>query len=177
MRQFKMYLIAACSVICLTVAGQDKKDNMAIGAHINQFQNNFGVGMHIISPYFANKKMAVRAAGNLQWLQHATNTETTWSPYGNIQLGLRCRHEIIEDKIFIYGEGGGVLLLPNNDFSSYKTVKGGYGLFGFEFKVNHCMGYFIELGGMGTNAKADRLPLNPIYSNGFTSSVGFRINL
>lgn len=113
----------------------------------------------------------------MQWHQHPENNTTSWSPYGNIQLGIRSRHAIIEDKIFIYGEGGGTLLLPNSDFSSYNTVKGGYGLFGFEFKANPTFGYFIELGGMGTGAKADRLPSKPIYSNGFTSTVGFRINL
>jgi len=177
MRHFNGLFTALVFMVCLTAAAQDKKDNLAVGAHISQFQQNFGVGAHVISPYFANKKMAVKAAANLQWLQHTALDETTWTPYGNVQLGLRCRHEILEDKIFIYGEGGGVLLLPNNEFSSYKTVKGGYGLFGFEFKGSQSMGYFIELGGMGTGAKADRLSNKPIYSQGFTSSVGFRINL
>jgi hypothetical protein len=34
--------------------------------------------------------------------------------------------------------------------------------------------YFIELGGVGTGANADKVTGNPIYSNGFLISVGFR---
>jgi hypothetical protein len=37
--------------------------------------------------------------------------------------------------------------------------------------------YFIELGAVGTGAKADKLPTNPIYSNGFLMSVGFRFHV
>lgn len=178
MKKLKICFVAVLCLISTTVLmAQDKTNNLAIGFNINQFQNDFGVGLHVISPYFANNKVALKVGGNVQWLQHAENNQTTWSPYGNIQVGIRSRHSVVEDKIFIYGEGGGVLLLPDSEFSSYKTVKGGYGLFGFEFKANHAIGYFVELGGMGTGAKADKVPLKPLYSNGFMSSVGLRINL
>ena len=51
------------------------------------------------------------------------------------------------------------------------------GLLGFEFLANQRLSYFVELGGMGTGAKADKTPLKPIYSNGFTASTGIRFRL
>jgi hypothetical protein len=58
----------------------------------------------------------------------------------------------------LYTEAGGVILFPNNDFSD-DIAFGGYGLFGFEF-FTHRMSpvtYFIEAGGMGTSASAEKL--------------------
>lgn len=166
--------------VCVVYSGafaQSGADKMSIGFHISQYQRDFGIGVHLISPYFLNSKMAVKVAGNLQWLEHNDGAETTWSPYGNFQLGIRARQSIIEDKLFIYGEGGTVMLVPNSDFSSERYVVGGYGFFGFEFKPSSSFGYFIELGGMGTGAKADKVVAKPIYSNGFLTNVGFRIGL
>ncbi|MBX3252512.1 MAG: hypothetical protein KF862_00115 [Chitinophagaceae bacterium] len=102
--------------------------------------------------------------------------QTTWSPYGSFRLGIRGRQPVIEEKIYLYGEGGSTLLLPNSTFSTEKTHWGGYGLFGFEFRATRQFGYYLELGTMGTGAKADKVPATPIYANGFTSSVGCRIN-
>ena len=51
---------------------------------------------------------------------------------------------------------------------------GGYGLFGFEFFMNSRNNYFIEIGGVGTGAVADKVANSPIYSNGLLINVGFR---
>jgi len=154
-----------------------ERNNFALGFNINQFQNDIGIGVHIISPYCANNSVALKLGGNFEWFQHTDNNETIWTPYQNIQIGFRGRHAIIENKIFMYGEGGTVLLLPNSKFSTKETVFGGYGLFGFEFLANQRLSYFVELGGMGTEAKADKIPSKPIYSNGFTASTGLRFRL
>ena len=37
--------------------------------------------------------------------------------------------------------------------------------------------YFIEIGGIGTGATADKVANKPIYSNGLMLSTGFRIYL
>lgn len=155
--------------------GQSPVNKVGIGFNINQIQNDFGLGLHLVSPYFANGKAAVRVGGNLQWHQHQQGNEITWSPYGNVFVGIRGRQYIIEDKIYIYGEGGALVLLPNSAFSSEKTRPGGYGLFGFEFYASPNFSYFVELGGLGAGARADKLPAKPIYSNGFITSVGFRV--
>lgn len=159
----------------LEIDGQGRPNKIEFGFNLNQFQEDFGVGIHLISPYFIHSKVAVRAGVNLQWFEYFNGTETTWSLYQNFQFGLRARNSIIENKLFIYGEGGIVTILPNTDFSSKSNEFGGYGLFGFEFKPSSKFGYFIELGGVGTGAKADELAIQPIYSNGFLTNVGFRI--
>lgn len=154
-----------------------EKNSVGIGLNLNQFQNDFGIGIHVVSPYFFNNSVAVKLGGNIQWLQHANVNETTWNPYGNMQVGFRGRHSIIENTLFVYGEGGTVLLVPTSTLSNRQTIVGGYGLLGFELLANNRLSYFIELGGMGTDAKADKLISKPIFSNGFTISTGVRFRL
>ncbi len=156
--------------------GQSPENKTGLGFNVNRFQNDFGLGLHLVSPYFANSKAAVRIGGNLQWFEYVDeNEEATWSPYGNVQVGIRGRQGVVDDKIYIYGEGGGMILFPNTAFSSEKTRLGGYGLFGFEFYTSPRFSYFVELGGMGAGARADKLFSGPIFSNGFATTVGFRI--
>lgn len=176
-RKRVMLFIAIFAAFTLNVTGQNQPNKFELGLNINQFQRDFGVGVHLISPYFLYSKVAVRAGANFQWLEYYNGTETTWTPYQNFQLGLRARNPIIENKLFIYSEGGILIILPHDDFSSKSTEFGGYGLFGFEFKPSSRIAYFLELGGVGTGAKADELPTQPIYSNGFLINVGFRIGI
>lgn len=173
----KKYLFTLSLVLGSTFLFAQQKNKIALGFNLNQFQSDFGLGVHVISPYFGNNAVAVKVGANLQWFQHSDGDETVWSPYNNFQIGFRGRHPVVKDKIFVYGEGGMVLLLPNSKLSSEKSVFGGYGLFGFEFFANKSLSYYIELGGMGTAAKADKVATKPIYSNGFTSSVGLRMQL
>ena len=121
--------------------------------------------------------MAIRGGANFQWFENFNGTETTLTTYHNFQLGIRGRSIIVSDKMFIYGEGGFITILPNSDVSSKSTDFGGYGLFGFEFIFNKNFAYFIELGGVGTGAKADKILGKPIFSNGFLTTVGFRIGI
>lgn len=169
--------ITAFVVLTLNLNGQNKTNKIEVGFSVNQFQKDFGVGVHLISPYFIHSKVAVRAGANLQWFEYFNGTETTWSPYQNFQLGLRSRSEIFENKIFIYGEGGVVTILPNSDFSGKSVKFGGYGVFGFEFKPISNFAYYIELGGVGTGATANNVANNPIYSNGFLMNVGLRVGI
>jgi len=53
-----------------------ERNNFALGLNINQFQNDFGIGVHIISPYFTNNSVALKLGGNFQWFQHTVNNET-----------------------------------------------------------------------------------------------------
>jgi hypothetical protein len=150
-------------------------NTVSFGFNINQVQNDFGLGIDIVSPYFSNSKIAVKLGGNFKWLEHLEFSETTWTPYQNIQIGIRGRQFIMEDKLFIYGEGGSVLLFPNTKFSTESTKFGGYGIFGFECKPTDQFGFYFEMGGVGTGATADKITNKPIYSNGFLTNVGFRI--
>ena len=149
----------------------------ALGFQLNEYQNDFGIGLSATSPYFANNKVAIRLRGNLMWTEHLKDEKITWSPYGNVTLGAVVVAGHFAGFIKAYAEGGFVGLFPSSEFSSESFVFGGYGLFGFEFYPGKRSCYFIEAGGIGTAATADKMPTSPIYSNGFIISTGLRIHI
>lgn len=153
-----------------------KTNSVGIGFNVNQIQNDYGIGLDLLTPYFFNEKAAVKIGFNFKWLQHVNNSSaTTWTPYQNLQIGMRSRSFIVEDKIFIYGEGGLLFLFPNKNFTDEKSVFGGYGLFGVELKASPKFGFLFEIGGAGTGAKAEKVPAKPIYSNGLLTNGGLRV--
>lgn len=154
---------------------QANPNKLEMGFNISQYQKDFGVGLNLISPYFIKQKVAIKIGSNLQWFENFNGKEIIWTSYQNIQLGIRSCTSIVENKIFIYGEAGLLSILQNRNFSSERLVFGGYGLFGFEFRINSKFAYFIELGSVGSGATADKIINKPIYSNGFLTNVGFRI--
>lgn len=172
----KVILLAAIFLSTTNLSAQETAPNTGIGLgfHLSQYQNDFGLGVNLTSPYFANDHIAVRLRGNVMWLEHFKNIETTWTPYSNFQLGIVGVGGTINNSIRLYGEGGIIGILPDSDFSSSDSEFGGYGLFGFEFFFQEAHNYFIELGGVGTGAKADKVITQPIYSNGFIINVGYR---
>ena len=176
--QRTMLLIVVLIGISLGVGAQEGKgfnSNVGLGFHLMQNQQDFGLGLSLTSPFFANNRIAFRMRGSLMWNQHLDNTDNTvWTPYSNLSLGVIGVGGEIGDFARLYGEGGLSVLFPSSEFSSENAVLGGYGLFGFEFFINSACNYFIEIGGIGTGATADEIPGNPIYSNGLIISVGYR---
>jgi len=172
--------------IALSAKGQEKQisDKFALGFQICQYQKDFGIGINMTSPYFADGHMAFRLRGNLMYLEHLTvsekdkekEAETVWTPYGNASFSFVGSSQIISNFLRLYGEGGVICLFPSGEFSSDSYAMGGFGLFGFEFYMSSKHNYFIELGGMGTGAKADKVQTQPIYSNGFIINTGFRLH-
>lgn len=156
-------------------SGISKK--MGLGCNLTQYQQDFGIGLNVVSPYFANGKFAVRLRGNLMWNEHLDflNKEV-WSSYANLSLGFTGVVGEIGDFMRLYGEGGTVYLFPSSSFSSESIVFGGYGLFGFEFFFHNQHNYYIEIGGVGTGARADKQASEPIYSNGLLINVGYRFH-
>lgn len=142
---------------------------------LSQYQKDFGAGLSIRSPYFFRGAIAIRVGANIQWFENFNGTETIFTSYQNIRLGTRGRSFTVTDHISVYGEGGVLMILPNKAFSSENLVMGGYGVFGFDFYVSQQFAYYIELGGVGTGATADKSPGKPIYSNGFLTNVGCKL--
>lgn len=180
----KTILIACLSLgIAFTTNAQEKKLNsgLGFGFQLSQYQRDFGIGLQTTSPYFAGDKIAVRLRANLMFTEYLDGTfldyQVTWSPYTNVSLGVIGKAADIGDHMRLYGEGGVIAIMPNSDFSDEDVVLGGYGLFGFEFFFMPAGNYFIEIGGMGTGARAETTPGQPIYSNGLTISTGLRITL
>lgn len=147
------------------------------GFQLNQYERDFGIGLSATSPYFVHHAIAARARGNLMFYEHPENGATIWTGYSNASLGLVGVGGYVAGFIRLYGEGGIIALFPDDDFSTKDFVIGGYGLFGFEFFMTEMTNYFIEIGGVGTGAEADKIPNKPIYSNGLLISTGFRIQL
>lgn len=146
------------------------------GFQLCQYQQDFGLGLNYGSPLFF-ESIGVRAKFNLMFHEHIKDSLTTWSPYSNLSLGLIGFGGTVGSHIRIYGEGGVLLILPSSNFSSASYKIGGYGVFGFEFFNSQGFNYFIEIGGVGSGAIADKLAYQPIYSNGLSVSTGFRIVL
>lgn len=172
-----------CSLLSLTALSGVRAQEGPIhtgfgfGYQLVNYQQDFGFGLQFTSPCFANQSLAIRLKGNLMYNQNVVNGQSTWMPYSNVSLGMIGMAGKIGDFIRLYGEGGVVVLLPNSRFSSDDTEIGGYGLFGFEFFFYKAGNYFIEIGGIGTGASADKIAGSPIYSNGMTLSTGFRFFL
>ena len=167
------------SILTLNAQNQEKTiyKGFGFGTQIGQYQKDFGIGFNITSPYFANDKVAFRMRVNLMYNENIQNAVTTWTPYSNISFGVCGVSGMVGDNIRLYGEGGLIGILPSNKFSSKQVLFGGYGLFGFEFFMTPNKNYFIEIGGVGTNAKEDKIAFQPIYSNGLLISTGFRLYL
>ncbi|HET8858906.1 hypothetical protein [Marivirga sp.] len=159
------------------VSAQTSPNKLEIGFNVSRYQKDIGLGLHLISPYFIKEKIAIKAGANLLWFEYFNGSETTFSLYQNFQLGIKVRNAIFSDKLFMYGEGGFLTILPNSAFSSESSVFGGYGLFGIEFRPSQKAAYFVELGGVGSGAIADKIAGEPKYSNGFLINVGYRIGL
>lgn len=176
-RVLLVLLLGFCSSQLLTAQDTPVGNGASAGVQLNEYQQDFGMGAHLTSPWFANQKIAVRSRNNVLFHEHLQDGETTWTPYLNATLGVAGKTGSIGDFIRLYGEGGVVGLFPNKIFSSKAFEFGGYGLFGFEFYMNPDANYFIEIGAVGTGAKANRISGSPIYSNGLTISTGFHCHI
>lgn len=174
----KKYLLLIIALITsFSIYSQEKSfgRKMALGFQLTQHQKDFGIGLNFSTPYFANEAIAFRFRGHLIWNQHLdSDIATTWSPYSNLSFGIVAVAGEIGNFMRLYGEGGTIVIFPSSNFSAESYHFGGYGLFGFEFFMNPYSNYFIELGGLGTGATADKLAGKPIYSNGFLINVGYR---
>lgn len=176
-----------CIVLLLVFLGSSvvlAKDNatpkysrFSLGYNLNSFHHDFGFGINMTTPYFLSNKVAVRFSVNLSYLEGIPidKTEYDWMPYTIYKLGLIGSSSMVNDLIRLYGEGGVIYIIPNSSFSE-KNVFGGFGNFGFEFFMSDgfpiC--YFIELGSVGSGARAEKILNKPIYINGFATSVGLR---
>ncbi|MEZ4805583.1 MAG: hypothetical protein R2852_08905 [Bacteroidia bacterium] len=152
-------------------------NGFGFGFHLSEYQNDFGLGLNVTSPFFLHDGVGVRARANLMFNQNVVDSVTDFMPYNNLSIGFIGVGGRLGENIRLYGEGGFIAILPSSKFSSESMELGGYGLFGFEFFFTKFGNYFIEIGAVGTGAKADKVSTKPIYSNGLTVSTGVRFYL
>lgn len=176
----RIALISLLSVGLIAIHSSAAQENsvsskLGFGMQLGQYQDDFGIGLHLTSPYFLHNNIALRVRGNIMWNEHpGSDNKITWSSYSNLSFGLIGVAGRIKDFARLYSEGGIIFLYPSSNFSTANYEIGGYGLFGFEFFFDPKMNYFIEIGGVGTGAIKDKIPGEPIYSNGLMVNVGFR---
>lgn len=176
----KLIIVCTSYLLCFSTLAQDKKpfnNGIGIGYQLVQYQDDFGFGLNFTSPHFLSKHVAVRLKSNLMYHQGVENQSYEWIPYGNISLGIVGVGGKVNEDIRLYGEGGVLAIFPSERMSTSEMMPAGYGLFGFEFFYKHYGNYFIEIGGIGSRARANNLPSQPIFSNGMSLSTGFRFYL
>ncbi len=156
-----------------------RSSRMAIGFSLETIQDDFGLELGVTTPYFAGEKMALRLRGGVAWANGIPDgkTKEDWLLYTPIRIAFVGSWAFAANKVRLYSEGGSLAILSIQDVSSdtFSGI-GGYGLFGFEFFASDHVPvtYFIEGGGMGTSAKADKMIADPSLANGFFASVGLR---
>jgi len=172
-------LVLATALMAPVAFGQENNhasaaSNLGFGSVLQKNQNDFGFGAQIISPSFADDRLAVDASGTYNYV-----TGSTWAGYGSASLTLLAGLTAPSETHRLYGKAGVVALFPSDRVSSESIAIGALGGFGFEFffTPERTGSYYIELGGMGTAAGADELEDSPVYANGFTTSVGVRYYL
>lgn len=158
---------------------KDRSNNFSLGFHLNNFQNDFGYGINVTSPFFVNYFFALNLSYNMAERDGILKTDSisNWYEYSSFKIGITGVGGMVGKSIRAYGEGGLIVLFPNSKFSSHTTEIGGYGVWGFEFILNPIVSYYLEFGGIGVKAKADKMIGKPIYSNGFTTTVGLHFYL
>ena len=155
-----------------------------VGYSIQRYQDDFGTGLLAATPTFLGDSLRVTLGGGLGWYPHATNDDgdQDWAPYGDVRLVLEGGHRAPGTQVRTYGFAGPVLFITPSRLSDERVSIGGTGGFGFEYyfmseKGDGPVSYFTELGGIGTNTRADRLPGRPLIANGFAVTAGFRFHL
>jgi hypothetical protein len=161
-------------------------DDFGVGFGLQRLQDDFGLSVLLRTPTFFHHTVRFSLAGGVAWYPHAVDASTgldTWDTYGQGRLVVEGGRHIPGTPVRLYGFGGVVLLLPPSSLDSQSVVPGGIGGFGFEFNFAEAsepeglVSYFIELGGVGTGATADKLPGHPIFSNGFAVATGLHFNM
>ncbi len=158
------FMISGIAQTEVKLPNPNKVNHFSLGFQISQYQKDYGIGLQLTSPFII-KRMAFRLRGNLQFV------DPTWSPYGHLTLSFVNKYEVIKDKLDVYGEGGGGIIFANRSVSTDAVYGCGFGIFGVEFHPITPLGFYFEMGGMGSGAST---ATGEVYSNGFILNTGMR---
>jgi hypothetical protein len=165
-------------------ADHEARDGWAIGYALHRAQDDFGMGAAIATPRFAGDRLRISLGGGGAWSPHAVTGggEQDWAGYGQASLLLEAGRRAPGSPVRLYGFGGPLLFFLPDRLSDDSLALGGVGGFGFEYYFmedgrDGPVSYYTELGGVGTNARADKLAGSPMLANGFLIAVGLRWTL
>ncbi len=153
-----------------TGGGLNKTSALSVGFSIHEWEDDFGLGGTLTSPWFLWNHGALRLSGAVLFKENFD-----WQPYYSLRAGLVGGSFMKTAAIRLYGEGGFLFVFPHADFDAELFRLGGYGHFGFEFFLDTASwpsSYYIELGSNGILTKdINGTP----YLNGFALSCGMRL--
>jgi hypothetical protein len=153
----------------------------AVGMAVHRLQDNFALSGSWSSPVFFDGTARITAGGGVAWYPYGTTAsgDQDWVPFGHSRVVVESGHRVGRAPLRLYGFGGAMLLFRSQRLSDDVVAVAGIGGFGFEFfaptnMINAPVSYFIEIGGVGSGARATNLPGHPILLNGFLVQSGVR---
>jgi len=153
----------------------------AVGMAVQRLQDDFGVSGFFTSPAFFGGNARVTVAGGAAWYPYGRTSsgDQDWVPFGHTRIVAESGHRLGQAPLRLYGFGGVILAFLPQRLSDDLLSVGGVGGFGFEFFAPTNSGsapvsYFIELGGVGSGARATNEPGRPVLLNGFLIQSGVR---
>ena len=172
---------SVCIIVCaLTVAtfAYAFESPTALGFGLGDAAGNMGINLELSSPSFISGIFTIRAESQMDFLSaYKDNPDVAWETFSSHKIGIAAAPGRTKGPIRLYGEFGGLLVLPAESVSGDTMQWGIYGYFGFEFyetPETSPIAYYIECGTNSLFAEADKLPDSPDYYSGFTVRTGLR---
>jgi len=180
------------SVLCVLALGavdagaQQQADTsanggQALGMSVQGLHDNFALAGFWTSPVFLDGNMRVAAGGGIAWFPNGVTTagEQEWIPFGHSRIALELGRRIGVAPFRLYGFGGATLVFLPERLSDDALALAGVGGFGFEFfqpsaHKDAPVSFFIEVGGVGGNARVTTQVGRPILLNGLFLQSGVR---
>ena len=175
------FALGANRAIAQTAVEPPSNVGSAIGVAVERVQDNFGVSGTWSSRAFFDEKARMTASGGVAWYPNGTGSSGNqeWLPFGHSRVVVESGHRVGRAPLRLYGFGGAMLIFRSERLSDDVLAVAGVGGFGFEFfapttSMDAPVSYFIEIGGVGSGARAANLPGQPILLNGFLVQSGLR---
>ncbi len=173
----KIACTLACSLLALSVWA--RSEPAAAGFGISDQAGNLGLNLELSSPSFISGFLTIRAETQLDFLSAYRDVpEIAWDAFYSERIGIAGTGGWCADAIRLYGEFGGLFVLPPSALTDDALQAGIYGLFGFEFFTgpgkDEPIAFYLEAGTNSLFAEADKLPGEDDYYSGFTMRTGLR---
>lgn len=130
----KQKLIITVILFAMTALLWAKGTPFALGFGLADSAGNLGINLEVSSPSFAKDFLMVRFESQLDFLSaYRNNPDVEWERFSTHRFGLVGSGGWNSDTIRLYGEFGGLMVLPSSVLSDDMMQWGIYGLFGYEF--------------------------------------------
>lgn len=157
----------------------DTSGSPSLGFELVKFQDDFGFGLQMTSPYFFSNTLGLQVSVAQNYFTDYVSPTTghnRWEHYQTGRVGI-VGGRIVSDLFRLYSYAGALIVRPGNKLSSKDLFLGGYAKFGFEFLSAKSQSLFLEYGLTATNAVAEKISTKPIFVNGHYSAAGIRVYL